>query len=402
MEFNLSDRSASTAALDSRRLRAMFIALAIVVLGVVGINYAINPFGAWPYQLLNPIYRSTDRTRVAIPYLIRSLEPRVLILGDSRAELGIPISQGGRDGFFNAAMLGARLNEVSALLEPALRNPRLRIIIWQLDFSPFGKRSESVYDAPTLARLTHPQGRIGSDTLLSIDALGDSINMIERGARGIGALPVYAVAPLPWPQDTIRRELAESSPMPFFGSDANVMLYLSGLAASLYQPFEYSARQVDLFRGIVAKIRRAGVELVIFLPPMSEYELETIRLAGKWDDFMHVKASVATIAPYTDFSGYNALARADSMYRDPLHFKPALGWAIMRRLLDSDCSECGPVAALLSESANSWDSHNLALNLMAAQLKMAAATRIPSKYSATAAMALREYVAHPPQSALDQ
>jgi hypothetical protein len=380
----------------------MLIALATAVVGVAGFNYTVNPFGAWPNQLVNPIYRSTDRTRVAIPYLIRTLEPRILILGDSRAELGIPISQGYRDGFFNAAMLGARLNEVSALLKPALRNPRLRVIVWQLAFSPFGKRSESVYDAPTLSRLAHPHRSIGADTLLSLDALGDSLDMIERGAHGIDALPVYAVAPLPWPQDIIRKELAQPSLVPFFGSDANVMTYLAGLAASLYQPFEYSPHQVDLFKEIVARIHRAGVKLIIFLPPMSEYELETIRLAGKWDDFMRVKTNVAAVASYSDFSGYNSLARADSLYRDPLHFKPALGWAIMRRLLNRDCSECGPVAGLLSQSEVSWDSRNVGLNLLAAQLAMAAATRAPSKYSSTAAMALRQYIAHPPRSALDQ
>ena len=83
-------------------------------------------------------------------------------------------------------MLGARLNEISALLDPALRNPRMKLIIWQLDFFSFGKLGETVYDAPTLVRLAHPDRKICGDTLLSIDALNDSVDMLKRSAGGRG------------------------------------------------------------------------------------------------------------------------------------------------------------------------------------------------------------------------
>jgi hypothetical protein len=388
--------------MGSRRPLVMLTALALMIAGVAGFNYAVNPFGAWPVDLVNPIYRTTEPTRVAIPYLIQIDQPRVLIIGDSRAELGIPIAQGYRDGYFNAAMLGARLNELSALVKAALRNPKLRIIIWQLDFFSFGKLSESVYDPPTLARLTFPRRDIAGDTLLSFDALNASIDLIERSKRGIRALQIYAVAPLPWPPAVIRRETPEPSTTPFFGSDAGVVWYLSGLTASLYQPFEYSARQVDLFRQMVARIHRAGVALVIFLPPLSEYELEVIRIAGKWDDFMRFKATVAAIAPYADFSGYNSIARADFLYRDPMHLEPALGWTITRRLLGKDCSQCGPASGLAAESETDWNSQNAAANLLAARSALVVATRIPSKYSALAGMALEQYAKQPFLSALDQ
>jgi len=380
----------------------MLIALAVMVAGVAGFNYAVNPFGAWRIDLVSPIYRTTEPTRVAIPYLIRIAEPRVLIIGDSRAELGIPIAQGYRDGYFNAAMLGARLNELSALLDAALRNPKLRIIVWQLDFFSFGKLSESIYDAPTLARLSQPRSDIAGDTLLSFDALNSSIDLLERSRRGIGALQIYAVAPLPWPPAVIRRETPEPSIKPFLGSDAGVVWYLAGLTASLYQPFECSARQIALFRQMVARIHHAGVALVIFLPPLSEYELEVIRLAGKWDDFMRFKAAVAAIAPYADFSGYNSIARADFLYRDPMHFEPALGWTITRRLLDQGCSQCGPVSDLAAESETDWNLQNVAANLIAARSAMVAATSVPSKYSTLAGMALEQYAKHPPPPARDQ
>jgi hypothetical protein len=75
------------------------------------------------------------------------------------------------------------------------------------------------------------------------------------------------------------------------------------------------------------------VELIAFVAPATEYELEMIRQNGRWTEFQRWKRFLADNLPYTDFSGYNGIARSDRMFIDAWHMEPTVGAVIMRRLL---------------------------------------------------------------------
>ena len=99
------------------------------------------------------------------------------------------------------------------------------------------------------------------------------------------------------------------------------------------------------------------MELIAFVAPVTEYELEMIRQNGRWPEFQHWKRFVADHIDYTDFSGYNGVARSDRMFIDAWHMEPAVGAVIMRRLLglsDCDCAD----AAVVWNSALPMTAHD--------------------------------------------
>jgi len=368
-----------------RRLRWMFQALLAVVVLLAGFNYAVNPYGAWRLRLISPIFRYSNRQRLVVPYLIRVAQPQIVLLGDSRTALGFPIPQYERDQVLNAGLFGGRISETVQLINAALRNPRLKLIVWEADFVLFNASQDNVVDPLTMERLNQPYHHIVGDTLLSLDALDDSQAMFARARRGELELGPAWRASVPWPPDLIRAfDLSQSR---YLGSQLETSKFLATYGAHLYSPYRPSERQFDALRASVDQVRRAGVAIILFSPPIHMAELEMLRQSGAWDDFMRWKRELAGVQPYLDFSGYNEIARADSMYIDPLHFGASIGYAIMRRVMKLDCSRCGPAGALVAASETGWDPGSADANCAAQTRAMRDATRVPSVYSKAAALA---------------
>jgi len=87
----------------SRKLALSLGALLSLIGGLALFNYVVNPYGAWGTELVNPIYRDISHERMAIPYLLRTSQPRTLLVGSSRVMLGMAIPQKDRDGVLNAS-----------------------------------------------------------------------------------------------------------------------------------------------------------------------------------------------------------------------------------------------------------------------------------------------------------
>jgi hypothetical protein len=371
-----------------RRLRRMFQALLLVVAGLAGFNYAINPYGAWRAHLVNPIFRYSNRQRLVVPYLIRVAQPEVVLFGDSRTALGFPIPQYERDKVLNAAMFGGRISEIVELIDVALENPRLKVIVWEVDFVLFNASQENVVDPTTMARLNQPWHHIVGDTLLSLDALDDSNAMFARARQGEVALAPTWRASVPWPPTLIRA--GDDSRAQHLGSELEITEFLATYGAHLYRPYHPSESQFATLRATIERVRRTGVSIILFAPPIHLAELELLRQSGAWDEFMRWKREMATVQPYLDFSGYNEIARADSMYIDPLHFGSSVGYAIMRRLMNLDCGQCGPAAALVESSHTQWDIAKADANIAAQTRAMQIATGARSIYAKAAAAALSD------------
>jgi hypothetical protein len=220
---------------------------------------------------------------------------------------------------------------------------------------------------------------------VSSDALIASWRLLLRAATG--NVTEAASMPIPWPSPFICNLFAHPEPPTLAGMDAAQRLReVSNLPE--YRHFQYSPALVKYFDGLVDRIRRTHVELIAFVPPVSEYELEMIRQTGRWADFQHWKRDLAARIAYADFSGYNGIAHSDRMFIDAWHMEPAVGAVIMRRLLgfpDSDCPDAAIVAsAALPVTARNVD-QMLALQ---EQRKDAAVATTPNVYSTTVAAAI--------------
>ncbi|HXR34444.1 MAG TPA: hypothetical protein VN754_00745, partial [Candidatus Binataceae bacterium] len=142
-------------------------------------------------------------------------------------------------------------------------------------------------------------------------------------------------------------------------------------------------------RNVVNEINRAGVELIVFLPPMTQYELEEIRQSGLWPRFEQFKRDLATSVSYWDYSGYNQIAHTDSMFLDVVHMKPEVGMTILRQLLGMPASQCSQMQ-LVTGSALRVSPENIDQMLTLQDARERAATAHPNKYSQVVARAIAQ------------
>jgi hypothetical protein len=130
-------------------------------------------------------------------------------------------------------------------------------------------------------------------------------------------------------------------------------------AIYLYRRYEFSPAHLDLFRATVARIRARHVDLILFVPPMSAYELELIRQSGRWSDLEKFKRALATVAPFEDYAAYNPMATKDEFYLHVIHFKAMSGHQILRTLLGMDAAPCDADTRIVAESGVRIDAANV-------------------------------------------
>lgn len=336
-----------------RRLRLMFCYLAGFALAVAAVNRLANPFGAWNRLLETAVSSRDGYNRLAVPYRVRVEQPATVLVGSSRVVYGMPAGDGVRDeDFLNAGLLGASLEELTTIVELATANPRLRRLVWVIEFYAFSEQFAGFRDQQTRARLAGEWPRLVTETLFSLDALDASRRELLKAYNPFGGGRARAL-PLPWPEAEIAAAADHPDISRLADKSPGRIRYELENWVDIYRRYRAAPRHLELFRAAVGRLRARGLDLVLLVPPLSEYELETIRQSGQWPTFLAWKRDLAAVTPYTDFSGYTELARADRYFIDVCHFVPALGHALLRYALGGpdNCRSCGEVARLLAATA---------------------------------------------------
>jgi len=371
----------------ARRLILMLVLTTAVVAAAVTFNYLLNPYGAWRTALINPIFRKVEHERVVTPYLLRTAGPQTILLGSSRVLMGMRIEQGERAGVMNAALTAATIDQLSRIVSVALESPQLRRIVWGVDFFSLNTgwdKRDSNFDA----RMSGSVRAKVEDTLLSSSVLGDGYDYARRAMRGERRLPATMTAGLPWPMALICEQ---------FGATKNHGLQVTPtaeiedqLAHDLpdYAAYRQSPEFMRRLRETVEAARARGVQVVMFVPPMSEYELELIRQSGQWEKFQEFKRELAQVGPYWDFSGYNAMARTDEFFMHVMHFKIAVGQLMLRMILEAGAQPCNEAAQIVMGSAVRVDIGNIATEVARQDMLREDAARTESRYSRLAAEAI--------------
>jgi hypothetical protein len=326
-----------------RRLHRMLGCLVAFFATIAGVNWLANPYGVWRVELIDRAYLSSQPgERVLTPYRVRAVRPTTILLGSSRMLWGMPIEQGYRDGIFNASLSGASIDELAAVVQVALLNPRLQRLVWGLDFFSFDENWSGFRDSQTRARLEGDLGYLITETLLSTDALTASRKLLVRAAQGRERLPPTQTTLVPWQQEVIAAAFASSRHAGLArATDATIKSQLLNLWLPKYTNYRLSASQLARFRDTLLLAKTSGIDVTLFIGPMSALDLEAIRQTGQWGTFQRWKRELTTMAPYWDFSGYSRLTYADGVFEDVAHFTPAVGHLILRRLLGQDTTRCG-------------------------------------------------------------
>jgi hypothetical protein len=370
-----------------RLLILMLLLTATVVSAAMAANYLVNPYGLWPGALIDPIYRRVTNHRVQMPYLLRSAKPTTLLVGTSRVLFGIPIEQGCRDGILNAGLGAGTMRQVTGIVDAALDNPRLKRIIWSVEFFQFDSGFD--HDAPELRARIQGQGEARiEDTLLSLNTLGDAADVIVRAFKGRRRLPPLRTERIPWPAAVVCRQFAAENYGLAKESPALIRTQLTQSFPGLYVHYDWSQELFGLFRSAVNRARARQVEVRLFMPPMNRYELELIRQRNLWPLFLETKRKLASVGPFVDFSGYNQISDHDELFIDVMHMKPATGNQVLRIMLGMKPARCSPLAIIVAESAMRVDAESIDAAIAAQEAMREAAAIEPSRYSLRAAEAI--------------
>jgi hypothetical protein len=364
----------------------MLACLAGFLTAVAAINWIVNPYGAWRPALIDPSHRVDGAARgeagerVTTAYRIRADRPATVLVGSSRVVAGMYIERGARDGVLNAAMSGASLAEVRAILRLAAANPRLERVIWGVDFYAFDARFAGFRHPDTRIRLEGTEWEVAGmrikETLLSLRALGDSVTVIRKAAAGRRESPF--TAPVPWPEDVIRARLGHPGrPGLAAASDASVKAQLADWVGN-YTGYRLSEAQRSVFVDAVAELRARGVEVVLFVPPLSRCELEVIDRTS-WSAFQTWKRQLADTAAYWDFSGYGRLYRAEAFFLDVAHVWPAVGHTMLRQLLGLGCAGCGELAEAVRAAGTRVEPSTIEPHLAEQERQRMAARAVPDR-----------------------
>jgi len=326
------------------------LSVGAVCLGVYANSYYV--FGNGGPTLKPTAY---NQALMAKDYLLRRDHPATLILGNSRAEIGLnPESTMWPKTYkpvFNAAMAGQALEAERGMLQHALREGHLKLVVVELDFADFIRSAnhKSEYKAtewPDRTRFFQRMKDIGTATL-TIDAIRDNFSTLFNTDRQTSdTMTAQGFNPL---RSYIPIEEREGYQSVFAQREhSNRELYE---AWSIRDMGDASKNhEFAQLRKIIGLCSAKGIPVVLFIPPYHAQYLELIRREGFWPGFEKWKIALSHLASkdrvrLLDFTGYSSFTtepvppandRRTVMrwYWEAGHFKNALGDRVISRIFE--------------------------------------------------------------------
>lgn len=278
-------------------------------------------------------------------------KPDVIILGSSRAELGIdPIDDAwSQDNIFNLAFGGANIYDSLHYLEYAHKIHKVKKVILMTDFFMFNssrkpyseesykflntiKLNESLFNRKIVSNLISLQTLQDSFATIANQKLPHNLQINNGGRFDDPSPPSYA-----------KLKSTESA---FFKVH--------------YRNF-YKDSMLSGFDELVAFAHKNNIELVIGISPMHARLLEVISVSGLWDEFEEWKNRMTEILEFQsqqnlqdqfllfDFANHNIFTTEEAptinnylemkWFQDSSHYNYALGSLIIQRMSNKEISE---------------------------------------------------------------
>jgi hypothetical protein len=363
-----------------RYLLAWLGLVAVLLLAVAVCNGVVDPYG---------VFRAVDRVgfnhvkpaagahgAMGKAYQVLRVQPRGLVLGNSRAEVGFdpkhPAWPAAAQPVFNAALPGTDSTTSLQTLQHVLASPggKPSVVVWGIDFMDFLVDPRMPPPSLTAAAVAGTGGRWltqsdGSDnpmrwrqqlrdyaeSTLTMTALLDSVQTVasQRNPYASDLTPL-GFNPM---QDYIKISADEGYWNVFSQKDvANLQAYLRRPKSILDAGGRSSYALEDVQR-VIQLCQQNGIALHLVVYPYHAHLLEIMRISGHWQVLEDWKRALVRMAesaaqpgqpvPLWDFSGFNAYtsedipARGDrkasmQWYWEAGHFKSALGGLMLNRI----------------------------------------------------------------------
>lgn len=322
-----------------RRFNLAFLGITVPGLLTVGLfNAGIDPYGVmnspeiWGLNRLKT--QKFNHVRLFKAIAVTRVEPKTLLLGSSRSDLGLdpnhPALKG--ESAYNLALVGPNMYEVKRYFDHAIANqPEVKTAIVGLDFFMFNqfKNNQADFSETRLEKeMLMPKEFL--NVTFSLGATRSSLETIQSSLNA-DANFLY--------QPNGLRYVYENEPQrPIPEEFANMM---GGFMErdGYYKEYELSQEFLAALRDLVEIAKSRDIELKLFISPAHAAQWETLRVAGLWPEFEQWKREVVKIAPVWDFSGYNSITtesidREMNYYWDSSHYRESVGDLIINRLFD--------------------------------------------------------------------
>ncbi|MCE9606076.1 MAG: hypothetical protein K8U03_14360 [Planctomycetia bacterium] len=341
-------------------LKILAIGAVFVLGGLVALNVAADPYGAYRgVARLDPNSLQLN-SRVLAAERVLQTPCDTLVVGTSRAEAiyaGSPHFDGRPT--LNACIRGASLEEQGRLVEYACETNQPKRILFCTDFFQYAVSHKPAGDyhasrlAPGLATFDYH-----CDKLVGHGALKQSWKIVRSPSFSVFAAaapralhpyePLSGGAVIPVFAGTRRG---------YFEGDLNTYLSVKGY----YGRYIYSPERVKEFRSAVRAALANDVELIVAILPVHAVELESLRAAGLWNTFERWKQDLAVVCreegaakssaavPVWDFTGYS-LQRGEAIptvesaanmqyFINGSHCTVALGELVLQRIFHEPHSD---------------------------------------------------------------
>jgi len=318
-----------------------------------------------------------NRVRLTKPYQISRLQPRAVIVGTSRAEIGLdPENSSWPEAVrpvYNFGLPGANLATVNRELQVAGSTGRLKMAVILLDFENFLSSDPGPDLTPDESQRMAvgagsqpnavPTARRLEDTFLTtltLTALEDSVLTVLRqhGKYTTDITPAGK-----WTEAAFQLAAASDGYYELFTQKEVDYARRAAHAAGFLADGTDATPEIEIVRQMLDYCRAHGIRPILVIPPYHADLLEMFDKAGLWDRFEAWKIGLVKLVygssdsrevtgQLWDFSGYDRYStepvpeKGDrhttvNWFWEPGHFKCALGDLLLKRVLDNQPSDFG-------------------------------------------------------------
>jgi hypothetical protein len=333
------------------------ITLCLLMLACVGLfNWFADPYGMqWSTTIAGFNKQKTEagnRARIIKPIRVEKVNPEVLLVGNSRIEIGIRAESNSFTGntVYNLGIPGAIINtQLSGANTQLLNNHNLQHLILSLDFRNFIFKYTSIKNLNDL-ELRYALKEKGikekinfyNSILFSLDALKSSFKTISKQnslSNDISPLGTNSAGDY---QSVI------------FSEGLNVLMahQLKELRKKMLRPYMTYTGQlfsenfgIELLDHFLTSHAKTHVRLSLFINPYHHSYLHILQETGHWESFIAWKTEMARLADkhsnveFYDFSLFNQytnekpnltkLGQPMKWFWEPAHYRSEYGEMIL-------------------------------------------------------------------------
>lgn len=353
-----------------------FATLFTLISAIVIFNWFIDPFGMyWSSQVsgLNVVKPEAEkRSRITKAYRAPHVQPQILIVGNSRVEMGISPQhrQFKNKRVYNQGMPGAGLAmQINYALSVIKQNRSLEQIVLSVDYLDFlidVERSHHVNDS-TSSTLSYQHRLEGYDSdktklwlqtkekvglVFSIDALKASLTTLSQQSSQVSSITKLGFNTA----DSYIPMIKNEGIIPLFKQKLNWLdqrLKREYLLLTSDNPAKYSSRFEHLLT-LLSHAKERNIKVTMFITPYHYSYLQVLNDNNHWQKFLRWKASLVNFlyatdnqqeVPLWDFSGFNIYTLektpiatpkvAMKWYWEPAHYRKELGDKMVDIMLDT-------------------------------------------------------------------